>query len=159
MFIVIFQNPVSHMNFKLIFFSCLHSFIYYFIFNFKGNSPTVSLFYFPFFSCSNVLPVIWHLKSFLKTWCGSDCFWDVSGRKEGNRRHPHHGMKTISFLYVVSPALLPTPSPFHTCHPGFLSLVPQHLHCKVPCSCGLRGGRWGWLLMEHYKWKGSQNLI
>ena len=119
------------------FFSFLHSLIYYFIFNFQGNSPLGSFFllcYFFFFTLMcYLLFCLW------KTSWKCDVIrivLDVSGRRVGNRRQPCCGMKTfflcqlaqLSSLPLLSftlPTHAPSPSSPSTSTPNYPAEVAE----------------------------------
>ena len=85
---------------------------------------------FSFFSYLNISSIIWLLK-ILKTWHGSNCFFNVNGRKERSRSP--HASEQRSFLFflfelpypVFPPAHCLFHCPTHASYPTTPAPVPQ----------------------------------
>ena len=102
-----------------------------------------------------MLSIIWPLKSFLTTWHGSNCFWDVHGRKEGDRNpHAVEWRLFLFFFFVLPyPAFLSTPSLFHcpSSHasgPAFPGTCTPHYPVVVIYREGAEGSWWWYITNE-----------
>lgn len=122
MLIITLQKLFPHVNFKLIFFSFLHSLIYYFIFNFKENSPFGS--FFPLTQMCYPLFGLW--KASLKC----DIIWIVSEMLvvEERKAEDTQTMEWRLFFFFFFLCALPT-SPSY---PLSISLFPPILPIPLP---------------------------